>query len=115
MREEGIKKLYYAIGEVSEMTGLEAHVLRYWESEFEELKPRKNRAGRRAYTEDDIRMVRRVQHLLKEEKYTLEGARQVLAREAADDASQADRRDALLQLRAFLVDLRDRLDGDDPA
>ncbi len=74
MAGEGIKKLYYAIGEVSDMTGLEAHVLRYWETEFEQLKPRKNRAGRRIYTVEDIAVVEHIQHLLRVEKYTIEGA-----------------------------------------
>ena len=103
-----IKKLYYSISEVSEMTGLEPHVLRFWESEFEELKPRKNRAGRRVYTEEDIVMVRRVQHLLKEDKYTIEGAKQILARGPAALAGD-DLRRTLLELRAFLQSLLDRL------
>ncbi len=102
MHEGGIKKLYYSIGEVSEMTGLEAHVLRYWETEFEALQPRKNRAGRRVYTEEDIATVRRVQHLLKEDKYTIEGAKQILAREAAAPPEAAAARATLLELRAFL-------------
>lgn len=101
-----IQKLYYTIGEVSELLGLDAHVLRYWEGEFEELKPRKNRAGRRAYTQDDIDVLRRIQHLLKEEKYTLEGARQVLQRAATDEEAF---RQQLTELRAFLAELRGRL------
>ena len=50
-------KLYFSISEVSEMTGVKAHVLRYWESEFPDLRPKKNRAGNRSYREKDIRMV----------------------------------------------------------
>lgn len=105
MHEEGIKKLYYSIGEVSDLTGLEQHVLRYWESEFDELKPRKNRAGRRVYTEEDINRVRHIQHLLKEEKYTIEGARQALERER----DERHHREQLLELRGFLEDLRKKL------
>ncbi len=74
----GIRKLYYSIREVSEMTGLKPHVLRYWESEFDALRPKKNRAGNRAYTEPDIAVVRRIQALVHDDKYTLEGARQVM-------------------------------------
>ena len=74
MRE--IRKLYYSIGEVSRRTGLAPHVLRYWETEFSELRPKKNRAGNRVYTEDDIEMLERIHYLLKDKKYTLEGARQ---------------------------------------
>jgi hypothetical protein len=54
MKHEGIRKLYYSISEVAEITGLEAHVLRYWETEFEQLRPKKNRAGNRVYTDRDI-------------------------------------------------------------
>lgn len=108
MPGDGIKKLYYSIGEVSEMTGLEQHVLRYWETEFEELQPRKNRAGRRVYTADDIAMVRQVQYLLKERKFTIEGAKQVLA-QPAEEGAALPIRDALIEMRAFLQDLLTRL------
>lgn len=104
MKHEGIRKLYYSISEVAELTGLEPHVLRYWESEFEQLRPKKNRAGNRVYTERDIAVVRRVKHLLREEKYTIEGARQVLARDAADEQGYALDQE-LLRLRAFLEKL----------
>lgn len=110
MLEDGIQKLYYSIGEVSDMTDLEQHVLRYWESEFEQLKPRKNRAGRRIYTEEDIAMVRRVHYLLKDEKYTIEGARQVLDREADLDRTEKTHKDELIEMRTFLTDLLKQLD-----
>lgn len=113
MHEEGIKKLYYSIGEVSEMTDLEPHVLRYWESEFDQLKPRKNRAGRRVYTDEDIKMVQRVQHLLKEDKYTIEGAKQVLEREEGGEITWSEHRRDLVELRGFLEDLLVQLEGDD--
>jgi DNA-binding transcriptional MerR regulator len=100
-----MEKLYYSIGEVSDRVGHEPHVLRYWEQEFDVLSPRKNRAGRRVYTEDDIEVVERIRYLLKEEKYTIEGARQAIARGAA----QKEQAEALEELRDFLVDLRDQL------
>ena len=90
------------------MTGLKAHVLRYWETEFEQLRPKKNRAGNRIYTLRDIEMVERVKHLLKDEKYTIEGARQALGRERTNDEDVP--RDELLKLRAFLEDVLQRLD-----
>ena len=68
-------KLYYGISEVCTMTGLEKHILRYWESEFPQLRPRKNRAGNRVYRARDIDLIRRIQHLLHTERFTLEGAR----------------------------------------
>jgi DNA-binding transcriptional MerR regulator len=100
-----MEKLYYSIGEVSDRVGHEPHVLRYWEQEFEVLSPRKNRAGRRVYTEADVDVVERIRYLLKEEKYTIEGARQAIARGAA----RKERAEALKNLRGFLVDLRSQL------
>lgn len=73
-----VKKLYYSIGEVSELTGLKAYVLRYWETEFSQLKPPKNRAGNRTYRQKDIDLIMRVKNLLYNEKYTIDGARSVL-------------------------------------
>ena len=105
MHDDAIKKLYYSIGEVSEQTDLEQHVLRYWETEFDELSPRKNRAGRRVYTAEDIAVVERIQHLLREDKYTIEGAKQVLFREANHEvvrSEASETREHLLELRAFL-------------
>ncbi|MBI4418107.1 MAG: MerR family transcriptional regulator [Ignavibacteriales bacterium] len=78
MKHIGIKKLYYSISEVSKITGLEQYVLRYWESEFPQLKPQKNRAGNRIYTNKDIKLILHVKQLLRDEKYTIEGAKKVL-------------------------------------
>ena len=73
-----VKKMYYSISEVCRHTGLEPHVLRYWESEFPQLRPKKNRAGNRAYREKDIELVCYIKHLLYEEKYTIPGAKKKL-------------------------------------
>ena len=78
MKQLGIKKLYYSISEVSKITELEQYVLRYWETEFEQLKPSKNRAGNRIYTNRDIKLILLIKRLLREERYTIEGAKQVL-------------------------------------
>jgi DNA-binding transcriptional MerR regulator len=78
MKSTSIKKLYYSISEVSRITGLEQYVLRYWETEFPELKPAKNRAGNRIYTNKDIKLIMHIKQLLRDEKYTIEGAKQVM-------------------------------------
>jgi DNA-binding transcriptional MerR regulator len=78
MKSLGIKKLYYSISEVSKITDLEQYVLRYWESEFDELNPAKNRAGNRIYTNRDIKLILYIKTLLRDERYTIEGAKQVL-------------------------------------
>ncbi len=78
MTAKPLKKLYYSISEVSRMTELKQYVLRYWETEFSELRPQKNRAGNRTYKEKDIKLIRKIIDLLYNQKYTIEGARQKL-------------------------------------
>jgi len=73
-----VKKLYYSIGEVSELTKLKSYVLRYWETEFTKLKPPKNRAGNRTYRQKDIETILNIKDLLYNKKYTIDGARSVL-------------------------------------
>jgi len=68
------KKIYYSIGEVCDLSGLKAHVLRYWETQFDVLKPTKNRAGNRVYRSRDVEVVLLVKNLLYDDKYTIEGA-----------------------------------------
>ena len=78
MKDLSIKKLYYSISEVSKITDIEQYVLRYWETEFEQLNPQKNRAGNRIYTNKDIRLILYIKELLREKKYTIEGAKKIL-------------------------------------
>jgi DNA-binding transcriptional MerR regulator len=73
-----VRKEYYSISEVSELVGLPAHVLRYWESQFSVLNPSKNRSGNRVYQRKEIKLILLVKQLLHEEKYTVEGAKQKL-------------------------------------
>lgn len=75
----GPAKIYFSISEVCEQTGLEPHVLRYWESEFPQLRPKKNRAGNRAYRAKDIALIEQIRGLLYEEKFTIPGAKKRLA------------------------------------
>ena len=78
MEARDIKKLYYSIGEVSEITGLKQNVLRYWETEFPQLRPSKNRAGNRTYKSHDLDLVSEIQTLLYKRKFTIKGAKQYL-------------------------------------
>ncbi len=73
-----MKKLYYSISEVSKITDLEQYVLRYWETEFDNLRPAKNLAGNRIYTNKDIKLILYIKKLLRDEKYTIEGAKKLL-------------------------------------
>ena len=125
MKHIGIKKLYYSISEVSTITGLEQYVLRYWESEFPQLKPAKNRAGNRIYTNKDIKLIIYIKKLLRDERYTIEGAKKVLEeyvpeseaveqlellsvpqkKKIQDDEIRSD----LVEVKQFLEDLAVRL------
>ncbi|MFH1760933.1 MAG: MerR family transcriptional regulator [bacterium] len=78
-KESNNKKIYYSISEVCQKTGLEQHVLRYWETEFSQLKPKKNRAGNRAYKIKEIKIIEYIKYLLYEEQYTIQGAKKKMA------------------------------------
>jgi DNA-binding transcriptional MerR regulator len=75
------EKLFFKIGEVCELSGVQAHVLRYWESEFPMLAPQKNRAGQRTYRKRDVEMALRIKQLLYDDQYTIAGAKKKLAAE----------------------------------
>ena len=81
-------KLFYRIGEVCRITGVEPHVLRYWESAFPRLKPVKNRAGQRIYTEDDLNLVQYIKLLLYEKRFTIAGANARLREEGWGDRQE---------------------------
>lgn len=112
-------KLYFKIGEVSELLGVEPYVLRYWESEFAVLSPKKSGTGHRLYRRKDVELLLRIKHLLREKRFTIEGARQSLQAEAkapkprvvkARAAQQqlfAD--DPLPEIRRELADILDML------
>ena len=76
-----IKKLYYSIGEVSKLTELKQYVLRYWETEFKQLSPTKNKAGNRTYRQKDIDLILNIKDLLYNQKFTIDGARKILSGE----------------------------------
>ena len=80
-----IKKLYYSIGEVSKITDLKQYVLRYWETEFKQLNPNKNKAGNRTYRQKDIDTILEIKNLLYKEKFTIEGARKMLSQPSKEN------------------------------
>jgi len=73
--QTGPQKVFYKIGEVSEITNIEPYVLRYWESEFPFLRPRKNKAGQRIYSRRDLELIIQIRDLLYKERYTIEGVK----------------------------------------
>ena len=113
---EAVEKLYYRIGEVEEITSVPAYVLRYWESEFKLLRPKKNAAGQRLYRQRDLDLVQRIKTLLYEERLTLEGAKKRLLAESRRGSEQLDLgmreaayADTLRRIRERLTALRTRL------
>ena len=110
------EKLYYRIGEVEEITEVPAYVLRYWESEFKLLRPKKNPAGQRLYRPRDVELVQRIKTLLYDERLTLEGAKKRLLAESRRSTQQLDLglrentyADTLKRVRERLTALRARL------
>lgn len=111
-----MKKLYYSIGEVSEITSVEPHVLRYWETIFKELSPRKNKAGNRTYREQDITLILKLKDLVQKKKYSTAGAQKVLEQEKSGEDTTEERnnlppeaRKDLNEIRVFLEKLEEKL------
>lgn len=130
MKDFEFKKLYYSISEVSRITGLEQHVLRYWESQFESLRPSKNRAGNRIYTNKDINLIFEIKHLVRDEGFTIEGAKKVLSARSTQQESKEDGvkqtavvennqpnleeiKKVLIETRNFLEDLIEKMSSED--
>ena len=101
-------KLYYSIGEVAEMLGVNTSMLRFWETEFKELRPVKNKRGTRSYTHQDIDLLRRIHYLTKECGLTLDGARQQLKSDKAPDRN-LQIVETLTELKNFLVQMKQNL------
>ena len=91
MEARDIKKLYYSISEVSEITSLKQYVLRYWETEFSQLNPGKNRAGNRIYRSHDVDTVMEIKSLLYDRKFTIKGAQQHLKRPSAKQSQVVEK------------------------
>lgn len=109
MLDSGITKLYYTISEVADMVKEEPHVLRYWETEFVQIRPKKNRGGKRIYTRDDIDTVFRIRHLLRDDKFTIEGARQALSKRSKASSSNGAGTGELMEVRGFLERVLERV------
>ena len=114
MEAKDIKKLYYSISEVSEVTGLKQYVLRYWETEFSQLKPGKNRAGNRIYRSHDVDTIMEIKSLLYDRKFTIKGAQQHL-KYPSEKSSQLIEKKKILNLSnsidiQTLKDLKQGLD-----
>jgi DNA-binding transcriptional MerR regulator len=100
-------KLYFRIGEVSKITGLPTHVLRFWESEFSRIRPKRTDSGQRLYARRDIEMILHIKSLLYEQKFTIQGARQHLT--VLPDKNGSSTAQLLEDLRSELKSIKDML------
>ena len=103
-------KYYYSIGEVARQFNLSISNIRFWEQEFEILRPKKNRKGDRFFTKQDIENLKIIYHLLKEKGYTIEGARKKLMQNPDQLTERVAMIESLKKIRSFLVSLKDNLD-----
>ena len=109
-KEKEIVKKYYTIGQVADMLDVATSLIRFWETEFEIIKPKKNRKGNRQFTQHDIDNVKLIYHLVKEKGYTLQGAKDILKNNSLNSVrDNLDMISSLKKVRGFLVEIKGRL------
>ncbi|HOB83412.1 MAG TPA: MerR family transcriptional regulator [Bacteroidales bacterium] len=108
-KEKSIEKLYYSIGEVSEMLNVPVSTVRFWENEFDVLKPMKNKKGNRMFTPDDIKNLKIIHRLLKEEGMTMQGAKKKLTGRWEETEYKYEITNSLQKIKELLIDLRDNI------
>jgi DNA-binding transcriptional MerR regulator len=104
-----IEKVYYTIGEVADLFEVNQSLIRYWEKEFEILKPQKNKKGNRLFTKKDLDNLRIIYHLVKERGYTLQGAREKLRLNREDVAKNVEIITSLQKIKSYLLEIREGL------
>lgn len=102
-------KLYFKVGEVSKIVGVAPYVLRFWETEFRKIKPKRTPAGQRLYRKQDVEFILRIKQLLYEKKFTIEGARQYL-KATADEEQDGPSAITIDEIRSELRSIRSMLD-----
>ena len=108
-KEKEITKLYFSIGEVAKMFDVSTSLIRFWESEFDILKPKKNRKGDRFFTQKDVDNLHLIFHLVKERGYTLKGAKQKLRENRQDTVNHFEVVQQLKKIRGFLQEVKSGL------
>jgi len=103
------ERLYYSISEVAEITGIKAYVLRFWEKEFPNLRPKKNKAGNRTYQLKDIDLIKQIKDLLYENGFTIEGARAKLRNSHNDKPDRSELQNT--RLKSLLVEIKKELEN----
>ena len=108
-KERKVEKLYYSIGEVAEMLEVPVSTVRFWENEFDILKPMKNKKGNRLFTPADIKNLKILHHLVKEEGMTLSGAKKRLAVKWDETEYKYEISESLQNIKSMLLDIRDNI------
>jgi DNA-binding transcriptional MerR regulator len=108
-KEKVIEKKYFSIGEVAEQLDVATSLIRFWESEFDIIKPKKNRKGNRQFTKEDIDNVKLIYHLVKERGFTLQGAKDLLKNNTNPIKDRMALIDSLKEIRSFLVELKNQI------
>ncbi len=108
-KEKLIEKKYFTIGEVAAQFQVATSLIRFWETEFDIIRPKKNRKGNRQFTKEDIENVRLIYHLVKEKGYTLQGAKDAIKKGAREQQDNLEMITTLKNLRQFLVELKTKL------
>jgi len=106
-KEQKVEKLYYSIGEVAEMLEVPVSTIRFWENEFEILKPMKNKKGNRLFTPADLKNLKILHHLVKEEGMTLSGAKKKLSGKWDETNYKYEINESLQKIKTILLDIRD--------
>jgi len=108
-KERKVEKLYYSIGEVAEMLVVPVSTIRFWENEFDILKPMKNKKGNRLFTPADIKNLKILNHLVKEEGMTLSGAKKKLAVKWDETEYKYEISESLQNIKSMLLEIRDNI------
>lgn len=108
-KEKKVEKLYYSIGEVAEMFGVNASLIRFWEKEFDIIKPKKNKKGNRFFTRQDIDNIQLIYHLVKEKGLTLNGAKKKIKENKDDTNNNHEVIKTLSEIKTLLLEIKDSL------
>ncbi len=108
-KDKEIEKVYWTIGEVAKQLNLTQSQLRFWETEFSTIQPKKNKKGDRFYASKDIEALKLIQHLLKERGFTIKGAKELLKKNTQKTEAEYQAITTLKKIRSFLVELKHEL------
>ena len=108
-KEKSIEKKYFSIGDVAKHFNVAPSLIRYWEQEFDNIRPKKNSKGNRKYTEKDIKEIELVYHLVKEKGFTLQGAKEALKKEKGKVQNNQEAIEQLKKVKSFLLEIKSTL------